>query len=84
MSYKLPNGQLVDLKRVRSISTVRDLGADPKSIDLSRLGFTLHLANREIIEITECYHFSDWGDVKKKLQKLRQELVDKWNEEKED
>ncbi|MBP7309812.1 MAG: hypothetical protein KA984_00815 [Candidatus Cloacimonetes bacterium] len=84
MTYKLPNGQLVDLKKIRSVSTVRDLGTDPKTIDLNRLGFTIHLLNREILEVTEIYHYSDWGDVKRNLQKLRQELVDKWHEDTKD
>lgn len=81
MVYKLPNGQLVDLSRISSISNVRDFGRDPRSIDQHLIGFTIRLKDREIVEVTDNYHFSDWAEVKSRLKQLREDIAQKWAEE---
>lgn len=83
MSYKLPNGQMIDLRRIQSVSTVRDMGSDSQSIEKSKIGFTIHLSNREIVDVIDYYHFNDWGEVKNKLQHLRREIIDKWEKAKQ-
>ena len=75
MNYKLPDGQVIELGRIISVSTVRDMGRDPKSIDRSLIGFTIHLRNREIVEVTDYYHFSDWAEVKNRLKQVREDIV---------
>jgi len=81
MIYKLPDGKQIDLSRVRRISSVRDFGQDKTSIEKSKLGFTVHLDRREVMEIWEYYHYSDWAAVKKKMCDLRADLYAKWETE---
>ncbi len=78
MLYTLPDGKTIALERIQSVSTVRDHGRDEGSIDMSRLGFTIHLAKREIVEVTEPYHFADWADVKKHLNRIRDDIIKQW------
>lgn len=80
MKYVFKDGTEVDIERVLSVSEVRDLGMDKKSITLSKLGFSIHLSKRELVQITRNYHYSDWAKVKLELEKERQELLDKWKE----
>lgn len=81
MVYNLPNGAQVDLSRVRRISSVRDFGQDNTSIDKSKIGFTIHLDNREIVEVIDYYHYSDWAEVKKKMCDIRKDVYAKWEAE---
>ncbi len=78
MVYSLPDGKQVDLNRVRRISMVRDFGQDKTSIDKCKLGFSIHLDRREVIEVTDIYHYSDWAAVKKRMNDLRKDLYEKW------
>ncbi|HNQ43166.1 MAG TPA: hypothetical protein PKI59_02000 [Candidatus Cloacimonadota bacterium] len=75
MKYTLPNGKQIDIERIVSVSPVRDLGPDPKSIDLSRLGFSIHLRKREIVEVVDNYHYNDWAEVRSQLNKIRDEIL---------
>jgi hypothetical protein len=81
MVYILPDGKQVDLKRVRRISSVRDVGQDGTSIDKYKLAFTIHLDRSEIVEVADYYHYNDWAEVKKRLSDLRKEVYAKWQSE---
>ena len=81
MNYTLPDGRTIDLAKVSSISKVRDFGRDSKTIDLHQIGFTIHLQRREIVEILDQYHYSDWAEVKTRLKRLREQIIQKWEEE---
>jgi hypothetical protein len=83
MLYALPNGERIVLENIHSVSQVRDKGGTGSYIEPNKMGFTIHLAKREIVEVVEPYHFSDWADVKNRLNKLRNELIEKWKEAKE-
>ena len=83
MTYRLFDGQIVDLDRIESVSTVRDFGRDPRSIDRSQIGFTIQLNNREIIDVVEFYHFCDWAQVSIKLKKVREDIVHQWLDHKD-
>ena len=78
MLYKLPDGREIVLEDVVRISKVRDQGDDDKSIELSKLSFTIFIGKEETIEVSEQYHFSDWAEKKKKLDLVQQDLVNKW------
>lgn len=80
MKYIFTDGIEVDLERILSVSSVRDLGLDNKSISMSKIGFSIHLDKRELVQITRSYHYSDWATVKLELEKERKDLLDKWNE----
>ncbi len=81
MNYTLPDGRIVDLAKVSSISKVRDFGRDSNTIDLHQIGFTIHLERREIVEVLDKYHFCDWAEVKNRLKRLREDMIEKWEEE---
>ncbi|MDD4309894.1 MAG: hypothetical protein PHO32_05895 [Candidatus Cloacimonetes bacterium] len=81
MNYILPDGRIIDTSRIESISSVRDLGRDTKTIDRNRMGFTIHLSNREIVDIREYYQYSDWALVKTRMNRLHADLRQKWQEE---
>ncbi len=84
MNYTLPSGQVIDLARVSSVSKIRDFGRDSKSIDRHLIGFTVHLHKREVVEVTDFYYYSDWAEVKSRLKKLREDIIDKWEQEPQD
>ncbi|MDY0152335.1 MAG: hypothetical protein RBS43_08700 [Candidatus Cloacimonas sp.] len=83
MIYKLPSGQLIDTSMISSVSTVRDLGKNPKTIDTNLIGFTIRMKGREIIDVTDDYHFCDWAEVKKNLKHIREEIENLCLEEKD-
>jgi len=78
MLYNLPNGRSVELSDVRRISKVRDQGDDMSTIGYRKMVFTIHMNNRDIVEVSEQYHYSDWMDKKKELNNVRADLVSKW------
>lgn len=78
MLYTLPNGQVIELEKVSRISNIRDQGEDRASIGFSKMVFTIHLDNRDKIDVIEQYHFADWSDKKRKLGMLRADLIAKW------
>ncbi|PKN73074.1 MAG: hypothetical protein CVU50_04790 [Candidatus Cloacimonetes bacterium HGW-Cloacimonetes-3] len=75
MLYTLPDGRIVDLTCVSDVSPIRDFGVDSKSIVKSRLGFTIFLNKREMLDVVDYYHFSDWAIVKKRLNMIREEIL---------
>jgi len=78
MLYLLPDGKKIDLARVESISKIREYGQAGKIIEKQLIGFSIHLKNNEIIEVKEEYHFSDWAEVKIRLNKLRDDIIAHW------
>ncbi len=80
MKHTLSDGTVVDLAQVRSVSSLRDLGEDPGSIMLSRIGFTIRCIKGEDIKIIRYYHYTDWAKVKKELEQDRQGLIKAWND----
>jgi hypothetical protein len=83
MKYTFDDGTTIDLTRVVSVSPVRDLGQDPETITMSRIGFTVHLNRREFVQITRHYHYADWASVKNELERVRKELIQMWETETE-
>jgi hypothetical protein len=76
MWFTLPDGRLVDLKCVSSVSSIRDYGSDPRSIDRHIIGFSLYLNRKnEVVEVLDTYHFNDWADARARLKKTREEIV---------
>lgn len=80
MKYTFKDGTTVDLARIVSVSPVRDLGLDPGTITMSRIGFTIHMSRRELVQITRLYHYADWAKVKNELENERKELLAKWED----
>ena len=80
MKYKFIDGSEVDLDRIISVSPIRDLGVDRKSISTSKIGFTVHMSKRNVVHITRDYHYSDWAAAKIELEKERKDLIEKWED----
>ncbi len=80
MEYLLPDGQKVEMSRIKEITQIRDLGLDPGSIDRSVLSFSIRLRGGTTIQVKEYYHFSDWSEAKKKLKKVHASLVEHWHQ----
>jgi len=80
MLFKLPNGNELELEQVRSVSQIRDLDSSSQVMPVSRIGFTVSLKNREIVEVFEQYHYADWGPVKMRMKQLRETLISKIKE----
>lgn len=74
MKFTLPDGQNIETGLIKEITTVRDHGADPKSIDRSILSFTIHLKGAPSVKVSEYYHFADWAEAKLRLNNLRTQL----------
>jgi len=75
MLYLLPDGKKIDLARVESISKIREYGQTGKIIEEQYIGFSTHLKNNEIVEVKDKYHYSDWAEVKIRLNKLRDDII---------
>lgn len=74
MMFTLPDGRNIDTEMIKEITSVRDHGLDPKSIDRSVLSFTIHLKGTTSVKVTEYYHFADWAEAKLRLNNLRNQL----------
>lgn len=83
MQYQLPNGTVVELSKIRSISRLRDLGECDQSIATCWMGFSILLSGREVIEVKDTYHYSDWAEVKLRLNGIRKEIMQRWQQEAE-
>jgi hypothetical protein len=77
MKYTFDDGTTVDLTRIVSVSPIRDLGPDPETITMSKIGFTVHLNRREFVQIAKHYHYADWASVKIELENVRRDLLAK-------
>ena len=77
--YILPDGRQIDLSKVESISKIREYGQVEHIVEKHLIGFTIHLKNKEIIEVKDLYHYSDWSEVKRRMNKLREDIIDNWN-----
>lgn len=75
MLYMLPNGKEIDLMKVRTVSQIRDIESSSDVINDNRIGFTISLKGREIVEVSEPYHYADWGPVKMRIKQLRDDLI---------
>jgi len=71
----LPNGKEIDLIKVRTVSQIRDIDSSSDVINDNRIGFTISLKGREIVEVSEPYHYADWGPVKMRIKQLRDDLI---------
>ena len=80
MLYMLPNGKEIDITKVRSISQIRDIDSSSDIITDSKIGFTISCKGRELIEVSEPYHYADWGPVKMRMKQLRDDLINKIRE----
>ena len=74
MKHILPDGQTIETDMITQITSVRDHGADPNSIDRSILSFTIHFKGAPSVKVSDYYHYADWAEVKIRLDGVRNQL----------
>lgn len=75
MKYKLNDGREIDLNKVYELSVVRDEGMDKKSINLSKIAFSIRLKDGQSIKVEKSYHYSDWAQAKMELDQERADIL---------
>ncbi|MBC8526409.1 MAG: hypothetical protein ISS28_07015 [Candidatus Cloacimonetes bacterium] len=80
--YILENGEVILFSEIYKIGKMEDIG-QRKLIEPPYWRFTITLKNGEEKHITEYYHFSDWGQARIKLEKIRNELIQSFEKYKE-
>jgi hypothetical protein len=75
MLYTLPDGRSFELEQVSRVSRIRDGGVDAGPIGYSKLAFHISFRGNEVIEVELPYLYSDWVEQKKKLNCIREGLL---------
>ena len=76
--YILPDGEEIDISKIKSIGTLRSV----RSKDFHSLAywyFTIFFKDGTSKEIQEGYFYSDWSKVKIELQMIRDEIIQLFN-----
>ena len=79
--YILPDGKEIDISKIKNIGDLISV----KSRDFSSLGywyFTIFFKDETSINIREYYSYSDWIEVKNELKKIRDEIIQHFNDHK--
>ncbi len=77
--YILPDGEEIDLSQIKNIGDLKSV----RSKSFTSLGyctFTIKFKDGTLIEISEGYFFYDWIKSKLKLQKIRDEIIQHFND----
>ena len=75
MIYTLADGRNINIGEVKSVSTVRDYGDDPKMIGMCRFSFVIYMKDNTNIRVSEHYHYADWVEVRARLNAVRTEIM---------
>ena len=73
--YTLPNKEKIRLSEIYEIGKMKDKGEYSHNIYLNKWSFQIIFNNGEIIDVEEPYFYSDWGDARTKLEKIRNDLI---------
>ena len=74
-SYTLPNKEKIRVSEIYKIGKMKDRGVHSHSIYFYKWSFQITFNNGEIIDVEEHYFYSDWGDARTKLEKIRNDLI---------
>ena len=74
-SYILPNKEIIRLSEISKIGKMKDRGEYKHNISLYKWNFQIIFNNGDIIDVEEPYFYSDWGDARMKLEKIRNDLI---------
>ena len=74
----LPDGEEIDLLKVKSIGTLRSV-RKRTFMSLGYWYFTIFFKDGTSKNIREYYFYSDWFEVKNKLQMIRDEIIQLFN-----
>ena len=73
--YTLPNKEKIRLSEIYKIDNMKDRGKHSHNIYSNKWSFQIIFKNGEIIDVEEPYYYADWGDARTKLEKIRNDLM---------
>ena len=73
--YTLQNGEKIKLSEIYEIGKLEDNGENRHNFLLFKWSFTITFKNRDIKNVEEAYRYSDWGEARKKLEEIRDDLI---------
>jgi len=74
-SYTLPNKERIRVSEISRIDKMKDSGVYRNNPSFYKWSFIITFNNGEIIDVEEPYYYSDWGDARTKLEKIRNDLI---------
>lgn len=74
-SYTLPNKEKIRVSEISIIGKMNDSGEHRHNPSFYKWSFLITFNNGEIKDVEEPYHYSDWGDSRMKLEKIRNDMV---------
>ena len=74
-SYILPNKEKIILSEIYKIDKMKDRGKHSHNLYSNKWSFQIIFNNGEIIDVEEPYFYSDWGDARMMLEKIRNDLI---------
>jgi len=74
-SYVLPNKEKIKVSEIYKIGKMKDRGEYSHNIYFNKWSFQVIFNNGDIKDVEEPYYYSDWGDARAKLEKIRNDLI---------
>ena len=74
--FKLPDGQEIELNSVKHISKVKNYEVGSGLASQELVGFEINCGFKGVFKYTSAYHYSDWGEVKIAVEKVRTQLIE--------
>ncbi len=75
VSYILPNKERIKVSEISRIGKIKDRGEYRHDTSLYKWSFIITFNNGEIKDVEEPYYYSNWGDARTKLEKIRNDLI---------
>ncbi len=73
--FTLPNKEIIRVSEIYKIGNMEDRGENRHNPSLYKWGFIITFNNGEIKDVEEPYYYADWGDARMKLERIRNDLI---------
>ncbi len=73
--FTLPNKEIIRVSEISKIGKIKDRGEYRHDTSLYKWSFIITFNNGEIKDVEEPYYYADWGDARMKLEKIRNDLI---------
>jgi len=73
--YIVQNKEKIRVSEIYKIGKMKDRGDYSHIIYSNKWSLQIIFNNGEIIDVEEPYFYSDWGDARTKLKKIRNDLI---------
>jgi len=74
-SYTLPNKERIRVSEIYRIDNMKDRGEGRHNPSFYKWSFLITFNNGEIKNVQEPYYYSNWGDARTNLEKIRNDLI---------